>query len=85
MPRAEHTRRVPWETIVAATRRAAELCGAGHDLGTVETGKLADLIVVRENPLEDIDHLHTLQLVIKDGRVVADHRGDDAKARGGRS
>jgi hypothetical protein len=29
---------------------------------------------VRDNPLDDIDHVRTLQLVIKDGRIVADHR-----------
>jgi imidazolonepropionase-like amidohydrolase len=65
----------PWETLLAATRHAADLCGALDDLGTVEVGKLADLIVVRDNPLEAIDNVRSLQLVLKDGRVVADHRG----------
>jgi len=64
----------PWEAILAATRHAADLCGALPELGTVEVGKRADLIVVRDNPLEDIDHLRTLELVLKDGRVVADRR-----------
>ena len=64
----------PWETLLAATRHAADLCGALADLGTVEVGKLADLIVVREDPLEDIHNLRSLQLVVKDGRIVADHR-----------
>ena len=41
---------------------------------TIEVGKLADLIVVQRNPLEDIQHLHTLELVFKAGRLVADHR-----------
>lgn len=63
-----------WETLLAATRHAADLCGALGDLGTVEVGKLADLIVVRENPLDDIGNLRLLELVLKDGRVVADHR-----------
>lgn len=70
----------PWEALTAATRHAAELCGAGAELGTVEAGKLADLIVVRDNPLEDIDNLRSLELVVKAGRVVADHRGDDGHA-----
>ena len=65
----------PQQTIDAATRHAAVLCGAATDLGTVEVGKIADLIVVRDNPLDDIYHLRSLQLVLKDGRVVADHRG----------
>jgi imidazolonepropionase-like amidohydrolase len=65
----------PWETLLAATRHAADLCGALDDLGTIEAGKLADLIVVRDNPLDDVEHLRSLQLVFKEGRVVADHRG----------
>ncbi len=64
----------PWEALLAATRHAADLCGALEDLGTVEAGKIADLIVVRRNPLEDIDNLRSLDLVLKEGRVVADHR-----------
>ena len=63
-----------WQTLVAATRDAAEVCGVGEELGTVEVGKLADLIVVRQNPLEDIDNLRSLELVFKEGRLVADHR-----------
>jgi imidazolonepropionase-like amidohydrolase len=64
----------PWQTLQAATRRSAEMCGAGRDLGTIEVGKLADLIVVRENPLDDIDNVRALELVFKAGRLVADHR-----------
>ena len=55
-------------------RWAAEVSGAAHDLGTIEPGKLADLIAVRANPLEDIDNVRTLQLVFKAGHPVADHR-----------
>jgi imidazolonepropionase-like amidohydrolase len=64
----------PWQTLQAATKHAAEVCRVGHDLGTVEVGKLADLIVVRHNPLDDIDHLRALELVFKAGRLVADRR-----------
>jgi imidazolonepropionase-like amidohydrolase len=64
----------PWQTLLAATKYAAEVCGVGHELGTVEVGKLADLIVVQRNPLEAIQHLRTLELVFKAGRLVADHR-----------
>jgi imidazolonepropionase-like amidohydrolase len=60
--------------IVAATRTAAELCRVGDRLGTVEPGKLADLIVVTGDPLEDIHHLRRLRLVIKGGQVVLDRR-----------
>ena len=64
----------PWQTLVAATRHGAEVCGVGAELGTVETGKLADLIVVAANPLEDIANVRRLQLVLKEGRVVSDKR-----------
>ena len=55
-------------------RNAAELCGAGNELGTVEVGKLADLIVVAENPLEDVQNLAGILMVIKEGRIVSDKR-----------
>jgi imidazolonepropionase-like amidohydrolase len=68
----------PWQALLAATKNAAELCGAGEDLGTVEPGKIADLIVVGANPLENVDNLRKLQLVFKDGRVVSDKRAAKA-------
>jgi imidazolonepropionase-like amidohydrolase len=64
----------PWQTLLAATRHAAEVCGVGHEVGTIEVGKLADMIVVRDNPLADIQNLRQLDLVFKAGRLVADHR-----------
>jgi imidazolonepropionase-like amidohydrolase len=64
----------PWETLLAATRHAADVCGVAHEVGTIEVGKLADLIVVRDNPLDDIANLQGLQLVFRNGRLVADHR-----------
>ncbi len=64
----------PWQTLLAATRHAAELCGVVSDVGTIEPGKLADLIVVRGNPLEYVEHLRSLELVLKEGRLVADRR-----------
>ena len=63
----------PWHTLQAATKHAAEVCGVGSEVGTVEAGKLADLIVVRDNPLDDIDNVRSLDLVFKAGRLVADH------------
>jgi imidazolonepropionase-like amidohydrolase len=63
-----------WQTLLAATKHAAALCGVGADLGTVEVGKLADLIVVGANPLADINNVRKLQLVFKEGRIVSDKR-----------
>ncbi|HMN79637.1 MAG TPA: amidohydrolase family protein [Burkholderiaceae bacterium] len=68
----------PWQAIQAATRNAAALCGVGESLGTVEVGKIADLIVVGANPLDDVDNVRKLQLVLKDGRIVSDRRAAGA-------
>jgi imidazolonepropionase-like amidohydrolase len=64
----------PWQALVAATKSGAEICGVGADLGTVEVGKIADLIVVGGNPLEDINHVRRLHMVFKDGVLVSDKR-----------
>ena len=62
----------PWQAVVAATRNAAEAVGELDQLGTVEAGKLADLIAVPENPLEDIRHLRHPRLVVRGGQVAVD-------------
>jgi imidazolonepropionase-like amidohydrolase len=64
----------PWQALVAATRNGAAICGVGEELGTIERGKIADLIVVGANPLDDINNVRRLQLVLKDGRIVSDKR-----------
>jgi imidazolonepropionase-like amidohydrolase len=71
----------PWQTLLAATKHGAMVCGVGDDLGTVEVGKLADLIVVGANPLESIDNVRDLKLVLKEGRVVSDKRRKAANPR----
>ncbi len=58
------------QAIIAATRNCAEMCGVLEKLGTVEQGKFADLIVVKENPLENISNLRKLKWVFKDGKPV---------------
>jgi imidazolonepropionase-like amidohydrolase len=65
----------PLQALQAATGRAAECIGREHDLGTIEKGKLADLIVVDGDPLEDAAILQkpeNITLVLKDGRIAAD-------------
>ncbi len=65
----------PLQALRAATGWAAECIGREDDLGTVEKGKLADLIVVADNPLTDVTILQNPQqiaLVIKDGEIAAD-------------
>ena len=60
----------PIQALKAATITSAKVCGVDTDLGSVETGKIADLIVVRDNPLENINNLRTLLMVLKDGRII---------------
>ena len=64
----------PWQALIAATRNGAAICGVGHELGTIEVGKVADLIVVGGNPLDDIQNVRRLKLVFKEGVVVSDKR-----------
>jgi imidazolonepropionase-like amidohydrolase len=64
----------PEQVIQAATRSAARHLGKLDDLGTVEAGKLADLIIVDGDPLADIAQLHAIEVVIKGGKIVVDHR-----------
>jgi imidazolonepropionase-like amidohydrolase len=63
-----------WHTLQAATKHGAEICGVGHEMGTIETGKIADMIVVKADPLQDINNLRQLELVIKNGKIVSDKR-----------
>ena len=60
----------PAQSIVAATRNGAEACRALDDYGTLEQGKMADLLVLDANPLDDITNIRKLHLVMKEGRLV---------------
>jgi imidazolonepropionase-like amidohydrolase len=59
----------PMSAIVSATRLNAEILGWGDRIGTVEPGKLADLVAVQGDPLADIGALERVLLVIKGGVV----------------
>jgi imidazolonepropionase-like amidohydrolase len=68
----------PMGAIVSATRTNAELLNAADRLGTIEPGKLADMIVTAENPLDHIalfeDGLRNVLMVLQGGEIVKDQR-----------
>jgi imidazolonepropionase-like amidohydrolase len=63
----------PMEIIHAATRNAAELLGMQDRIGTLEAGKLADIICVPGDPLKDIRALEHVKFVMKGGEVVVNN------------
>jgi imidazolonepropionase-like amidohydrolase len=60
----------PMDVIMAATKVPAELCGLIDEVGTLEDGKLADLVVVDGCPVKDIRVLEHPVSVMKDGKWV---------------
>jgi imidazolonepropionase-like amidohydrolase len=72
----------PQQALRAATGWAADCIGRGDDLGTVEKGKVADLVVVAGDPLADVailQHPERIALVVKNGDIVADRRRDSGR------
>ena len=57
------------EALKAATINSAEYIGAGQDIGSLKVGKLADLIVMDKNPLENIENTLTIKMVMINGRL----------------
>lgn len=60
----------PMQAIVAATKNGAIASKMLDEFGTLEVGKLADVLILNANPLEDISNIRQLYTVIRDGRVV---------------
>ena len=60
----------PMAAIQAGTRNAADLLGLADQVGTVERGKLADLVAVPGNPLDDVELLTRPVFVMHAGRVA---------------
>lgn len=75
MPMHEITRMseagmTPMQIIVAATRNAAHVCGLEAELGTLEVGKLADILITNGDPLNDLSALTQVQIVIHGGEII---------------
>ena len=62
------------EIILSATKNAAIVCDMEDEFGTIEAGKIADIIVVNTNPLEDLQVLSDVQIVIHNGKIIKYHR-----------
>ena len=60
----------PMEAIRSATTSAAELIGAEKEIGSLETGKSADLIAVARDPLDDVRALENVPFVMKQAPVI---------------
>ena len=70
------------DAILTATRNAAQALGLGSELGTIEPGKLADILAVRGNPAEDVRILQdaaNIAMVMKEGRVYVDRLSAESR------
>jgi imidazolonepropionase-like amidohydrolase len=65
------------EAILTATKNAAEAVHLEKDIGTLESGKCADVLLVNGNPVEDITVLQpreNIKVVMKEGKIFVDRR-----------
>jgi imidazolonepropionase-like amidohydrolase len=64
----------PMQAILCATKVNAEILKKENEIGTVEVGKLADIIAVKGDPLKDISELQRVQFVMIGGRIVKNEK-----------
>jgi imidazolonepropionase-like amidohydrolase len=60
----------PMQAIMAATKNASELLGHADRLGTLEAGKIADVLILSANPLENISNIRSIEMVLRDGKII---------------
>jgi imidazolonepropionase-like amidohydrolase len=60
----------PMQVIIAGTKNAAQVCNRQNDLGTLEAGKIADVLVIDGNPLSDIENVLNVKMVIHNGVII---------------
>jgi imidazolonepropionase-like amidohydrolase len=60
----------PIEAIQAATLKPAQFLGREKDLSTIQVGKIADLVLLDMNPIEDIGHTRKIHVVVVTGKLV---------------
>jgi imidazolonepropionase-like amidohydrolase len=71
----------PMEALQAATRNPARFLGLLDSLGTIERGKIADLVLFDANPLLDIHHMQKINAVVVNGRLLDRTALDDLLAK----
>ncbi len=63
----------PMEAIVCSTKTSAQCLGLDAEIGTLEVGKSADVVMVAGNPVEDITAMHNVDSIVRQGQVVKRH------------
>jgi imidazolonepropionase-like amidohydrolase len=63
------------QIIIAGTKHTAFVCNLEKELGTIEPGKIADIIILADNPLVDLESLLNVQMVIHDGKIIKKESG----------
>lgn len=62
----------PMQIIISGTKHGAYVCGLENELGTIKPGNIADIIIVKDNPLDDLEALLNAQMVIHNGEIITD-------------
>ena len=60
----------PMDAIRIGTLNSARFLGRDRDMGSVEEGKIADLVLLNANPLEDINNAKQISMVMKAGKII---------------
>ena len=77
----DKTKVPPMMGLRMATQMGADAIGRGKDIGSVEVGKLADLVILDRNPLEDIRNTNSVRYVMKNGRLYDGNTLDEVYPR----